>query len=153
MRKLLKETQHNMTRWLIAKTVSVQGGKIEYTIPEHPLLHACCAEDHFGDVNIDIRPEVHPDKVCDITQPLPFPPDSFAAAFADFPWINSWKCQSARAINQLLIVAPIVYTISPWMLGTSAATPETIYVSQRPGINNPILFIKYVRNNKKEIKS
>ena len=61
-----------MTKWLVAKTVNVEGGKKEYNIPEHPLLHACCNEDHFGDVNIDFRPEVNPDFVCDVTKPLPF---------------------------------------------------------------------------------
>ena len=55
-----------MTKWLVADTTSVKGGKIEYTIPERPLLHACCAEDHFADVNIDIRSEVKPDHVCDV---------------------------------------------------------------------------------------
>lgn len=134
-----------MTTWLVANTTDVKGGKIEYTIKERPLLHACCNMDHFGDLNIDIRPEVKPDMVCDITRHIPLPDNSYAAAFADFPWIKSWKWQSAWAIKELLRIAPIVYTISPWLYGSKECYPEQIHVSWRPGINNPILFVKYVR--------
>jgi len=134
-----------LTTWLAANTGNVKGGKIEYTIPERPLLHCCCAQDHFGDVNVDIRPEVNPDKVCDITETLPFPDNHFAAAFADFPWINSWRFNSARAIKEMLRVAPVVYTISPWLYGAKTCYPEKIWISWRPGINQPILFVRYVR--------
>jgi len=135
-----------MTRWLIAKTQSVQGGKREHQIQERPLLHACCNEDHFGDTNIDIRPEVNPDVVCDITEELPFKNDQFAAAFADIPWIGGWRWNAAKAIKHLLRVAPIVYIMSPWLYGAKTCYPEIIEVSWRPGINHPILFVKYVRN-------
>lgn len=134
-----------MTRWLVADTKSVAGGKIEYTIPEKPLLHCCCNEDHFGDVNVDIRPEVKPDYVCDVTETLPFKDDEFKASFADFPWIAAWRWKSARAIKEMLRVSPIVYTISPWLYGAKTCYPEFIQVSWRPGINHPILFVKYVR--------
>jgi len=135
-----------MTKWLVANTVGVVDGKIEhYAIPEKPLLHACCAEDHFGDVNIDIRPEVKPDVVCDVTKELPFKDDEFASAFADLPWIEKFRWDAARAIKQMLRVAPIVYIISPWLYGAKTCYPETINVSWRPGINHPILFVKYRR--------
>jgi len=134
-----------MTKWLKANTVNVEGGKIEHTIPEHPLLHACCNEDHFGDTNIDIRPEVKPDVVCDVTKELPFKNDEFKAAFMDTPWIEKWRWDCARAIKQLLRVAPIVYVISPWLYGAKTCYPETINASWRPGINHPILFVKYMR--------
>ncbi len=135
-----------MTLWKIANTDGVKGGKIEYQIEEKPLLHACCAEDHFAEVNIDIRHEVNPDLVCDVTKRLPFENNSFPAAFADTPWISKWKWSFAKAIRELLRVAPIVYTINPWLYGGRICTPEMIMVSWRPGINNPILFVKYVRN-------
>ncbi|MFB5597695.1 MAG: hypothetical protein ACE5RJ_01585 [Nitrosopumilaceae archaeon] len=138
-----------MTRWLVANTVNVKGGKIEYDIPERPLLHCCSAEDPFGDVRLDIRPEVKPDVVHDVTEKLPFENDSFKACFADFPWINAWKWKSARAIREMLRVAPVVYTISPWLYGAKICHPDPIYISQRPGINVPILFVKYVRNEEK----
>ena len=135
-----------MTKWLIANTVGVIKGKIEhYAIPERPLLHACCAEDHFGDINLDIRPEVNPDVVADVTKVLPFKDDEFAAAFADFAWTESWRWDTARAIKQLLRVAKIVYVISPFLYGAKTCYPETINVSWRPGINHPILFVKYIR--------
>ena len=134
-----------MTRWLVAKTVSVQGGKREHQITERPLLHACCNEDHFGDVNIDIRPEVNPDFVCDVTKKLPFKDNEFAAGFMDIPWVESWRWNAARAIKEMLRVCPIVYVISPWLYGARTCYPETIEVSWRPGINHPILFVKYIR--------
>ena len=134
-----------MTKWLISEAVNVLGGKIEHMIKERPLLHCCCAEDQFGTKNVDIRPEVHPDFVCDVTKELPFKDDSFAAAFADFPWITAWKWDAARAVKQMLRVAPIVYTICPWVYGAKTCYPESIKVSWRPGINAPILFIKYIR--------
>ena len=136
-----------MTKWLVANTTSVKNGKIEYTIPESPLLHCCCNEDHFADVNIDIREEVKPDFVCDVTEKLPFENNQFKASFADFPWVNSWRWSSARAIREMLRVSPIVYTISPWLYGAKICKPEFIQVSWRPGINAPILFVKYVRND------
>ena len=134
-----------MTKWLIANTVNVKGGKIEHQIPEKPLLHACCGDDHFGDVNIDIRSEVKPDFVCDVTKELPFKENEFAAAFADFPWIEKWRWNAARAIKEMLRVAPIVYIISPWLYGAKTCYPDTINVSWRPGINHPILFVKYIK--------
>ena len=135
-----------MTKWLVADTTSVKNGKIEYTIPERPLLHCCCNEDHFADVNVDIRFEVKPDIVCDVAEKLPFKDNQFAAAFADFPWVNSWRWSAARAIKEMLRVSPIVYTICPWLYGARTCHPEFIQLSWRPGINAPILFVKYVRN-------
>ena len=136
-----------MTKWLVADTTSVKGGKIEYTIPERPLLHACCAEDHFADVNIDIRSEVKPDHVCDVTERLPFENDAFGAVFADTPWINKWKWDLGKAMRQLLRVAPVVYTINPWVYGGRICRPTAIQVSWRPGINAPVLFVRYQRND------
>ena len=134
-----------LTKWLAAKTVNVEGGKREHQITERPLLHCCCGDDHFGTVNVDIRPEVNPDQVCDVTKELPYCNDAFTVAFADLPWIEKFRWDAARAIKQMLRVAPIVYIISPWLYGAKICYPETIEVSWRPGINHPILFVKYVR--------
>ena len=136
-----------MTKWLVADTKNVTGGKIEHTIPEKPLLHACCNEDHFADVNIDIRPEVNPDLVCDVTKHIPFKKDEFAAVFADTPWISSWRWDFGKAMRELLRVAPIAYTINPWLYGGKICKPTNIHVSWRPGINTPILFVRYIRND------
>ncbi|NIU02431.1 MAG: hypothetical protein GWN01_16485 [Nitrosopumilaceae archaeon] len=94
---------------------------------------------------MDIRPEVNPDVVSDVTKELPFKDDEFAAAFADFPWVEKWRWDAARAIKQMLRVAPIVYTVCPWLYGAKTCYPEFIEASWRPGINHPILFVKYVR--------
>ena len=134
-----------MTSWLVADTTAVKSGKIEHTIPERPLLHACCNRDHFGDVNIDIDPKVNPDLIADITERLPFDDDYFAASFADFPWVKNWMQNTSKALKEMLRVAPIAYTISPWLYGASWCYPETVHVSWRPGVNHPILFVKYVR--------
>ncbi len=134
-----------MTKWLVADTVNVKDGKIEYTIPERPLLHCFCNTDHFGDVNMDIRIEVKPDVVCNVLEGIPYPDNYFASAFADFPWTEKFRFDSARAIKEMLRVAPIVYTISPWLYGAKTCYPESIKVSWRPGINHPILFVRYIR--------
>jgi len=137
-----------MTKWLVAKTTFVYEGKREHRIEERPLLHACCNEDHFGDVNIDIRPEVKPDFVCDVLKPLPFTKEQFKAGFMDVPWINAWKWNLGKAIKEMLKVCEVVYVISPWLYGWRGCRPEDIEVSWRAGINNPILFVKYVKTEK-----
>ena len=134
-----------MTKWLVADPKNVLGGKREYQITERPLLHCCCNKDHFGTVNIDIRPETKPDFVCDVTKELPFKENEFAAAFMDCPWIEKWRWDCARAIKQMLRVAKIVYVLSPWLYGAKTCYPETIEVSWRAGINHPILFVKYIK--------
>ncbi len=48
-----------MTKWLVAETENVAGGKIEHTITERPLLHCCCNEDHFGDITTPEAQTVH----------------------------------------------------------------------------------------------
>jgi hypothetical protein len=137
-----------MTKWLVANTKNVLGGKKEHQIQERPLLHACCNEDHFGDVNIDIRPEVKPDFVCDVTKPLPFQQEQFEAGFMDVPWVNSWKWNLGKSIKEMLKVCKVVYVVSPWLYGWKGCFPEQIEVSWRPGINNPILFVKYAKTEK-----
>ena len=133
-----------MTKWLVAQPVGVQNGRIEYTIPERPLLHACCAESNFGDFKVDIRPEVHPDLVADITKPIPVPDNSYAACFADFPWTAPWKKEVSAAMKELLRIAPIVYTISPWTYGASWVT-ASFKVCYFPGVNQALLFGRYER--------
>lgn len=137
-----------MTKWLVSKAKNVDGGKKEYNIKERPLLHACCNEDHFGDVNIDFRPEVNPDIVCDITKILPFKDEEFKSGFMDVPWINAWKWNLGKAIKEMLRCCEVVYVISPWLYGWRGCYPEEIEVSWRPGINNPILWVKYIKTEK-----
>ena len=128
--------------------------RIEYSIEERPLLHACSGQDKlFGDVTVDIDPRMQPDIVADITRRIPYPDNSFAAAFADFPWTAAFKRKVARAMKELLRVAPIVYTISPWTYGSSKCTLEWVKVAWQPGVNQALLFSKYVRNESIKSKS
>jgi len=139
-----------MPTWLKAEPQT----RIEYTIEERPLLHACSGQDTlFGDVTVDIDPKMQPDIVADITRRIPYPDDSFAAAFADFPWTAAFKKKVARAMKELLRVAPIVYTISPWTYGSSTCTLEWVMVLWQPGVNKALLFSKYVRNESINSKS
>ena len=120
--------------------------RIEYTIREHPLLHACCGQDRlFGDVTIDIDPRMKPDVIADITKRIPYPDNSFAAAFADFPWTAAFKKKVSAAMKELLRVAPIVYTISPWTYGSSTCILDEVYVAWTPGVNQALLFSRYIR--------
>ncbi len=136
-----------MTKWLKA----IPKYRIEHEIKESPLLHACSGQDKlFGDVTIDIDPRMSPDIVADITRRIPYPDDSFAAAFADFPWTASFKKKVANAMKELLRVAPIVYTVSPWTYGSSLCTLEMVKVLWQPGVNQALLFSKYIRNKKTE---
>ena len=126
--------------------------RIEYTIKEKPLLHACSGQDRlFGDVTIDIDPKMEPDVLADITKRIPYPDDSFAAAFADFPWTAAFKKKVSDAMKELLRVAPIIYTISPWTYGSSICRIEEVQVAWTPGVNQALLFSKYVRNRTKTI--
>jgi len=132
-----------LTKWLKANPQK----RIEHEITERPLLHACSGLDKgFGDVTIDIDPKMEPDIVADITKNIPYPNDSFAAAFADFPWTAGFKKHIADAMKELLRVAPIVYTISPWTYGSSRCTLEWVKVLWQPGVNQALLFSKYIRN-------
>ena len=131
-----------MTKWLKA----IPQRRIEHEIKEKPLLHACSGQDTlFGDVTVDIDIKMKPDVVADITRKIPYPDDSFAAAFADFPWTAAFKKKVARAMKELLRVAPIVYTISPWTYGSSKCKLELVKVCWQPGVNKALLFSKYIR--------
>jgi len=137
-----------LTKWLVANTVNVYEGKKEHQIKERPLLHACCNKDHFGTVNIDVDAGVNPDFVADVTKPLPFKDNEFKAGFMDVPWVNSWKWNLGKAIKNMLRVCDVVYVISPWLYGWRGCKPEIVEVSWRPGINHPILFVKYEKTER-----
>jgi hypothetical protein len=91
-------------------------GRIEHSILERPLLHACCGDDRdffFGDISLDIDPGTCPDVVGDITA-LPFRDNTFAAAFADVPWVEKWRWQLGKAIQESLPRGPVCYIMAPW---------------------------------------
>jgi len=93
--------------------------RIEESIQEHPLLHACCGKHgYFGDVTLDTDSCMNPMIIGNVKR-LPFKANSFAAAYMDCPWTASWKHNVATAMKELLRVAPIVYVLSPWTYGSS----------------------------------
>jgi len=51
---------------------------------------------------------------------LPFDDDSFAATFADFPWVKDWMKNTSSALIEMLRVAPVAYIICPWLVGASS---------------------------------
>jgi len=127
-------------KWLKAKPQT----RIEETIKEKPLLHACCGEHKFGDVTVDIDPSMHPDYIADVRS-LPFGNNKFAAAFMDCPWTASWKKNVADAMRELLRVAPVVYVLSPWIYGSSSCEITDIYIAYQPGVNQTLSFVRYKR--------
>lgn len=119
--------------------------RIEETIPERPLLHACCGRHKgFGTITLDSNPEMEPMIIGDVLQ-LPFQDNTFAAAFMDCPWIAAWKSNIAQAMKELLRVAPVAYVISPWTYGSSICTITDIKIAWTPGVNQVLTFIRYVR--------
>jgi len=56
--------------------------------------------------------------------------------------------EKGKAIKEMLKVCKVVYVVCPWVYGWKGCYPEHIEVSRRPGINHPILFIKYVKTEK-----
>lgn len=139
-----------MTKWLPANPAPMSAGardleRIEWTITERPLLHACCNKDRFGDCRLDIDPKFKPDVVADVAQPLPFETDQFAAWVADFPWTAAFKPRIARAMKNLMRVAPVGYSISPWTYGAAWLNVPEFRVAWTPGVNQALLFARYTR--------
>ena len=119
--------------------------RIEETITEHPLLHACCGNHKWGDVTLDIDPTMNPDHIGDVRD-MPFGNDEFAAAFMDCPWTSAWKKNVADAMKELFRVAPIVYVISPWTYGSSICKITDVFIAWTPGVNQSLLFCRYERS-------
>lgn len=126
-------------KWLKAQPQA----RIEDSIKERPLLHACIGNHHFGDVTLDNDITVKPMILGDVRE-LPFKNDSFAAAFMDCPWTASWKKYVANAMKELLRVASTVYVLSPWIYGSDKCTIEEVYVAWQPGVNQTLTFVKYM---------
>lgn len=130
------------TRWLRA----VPGWRMEVQIPERPLLHACSGGQTFiGDVTLDAY--TWADVRGDVRR-LPFRDDAFAAAFMDPPWTAAWKVSVSQAMKELLRVAPVVYTLSPWIYGSVRADVDKVWVAVQTGIVSSLLFVRYTRSTR-----
>jgi hypothetical protein len=124
---------------------------LDKVITERPLLNVCSGpNDDFGDCRVDayVRPVgrgVMADWIA-----LPFKSDSFAAVFADPPWNKLYMKPMSFFCKEALRVAPIAYVMSPWLWVGHHARRSAIWVREFPGVNIPILIVKYERSNKKQ---
>jgi hypothetical protein len=82
---------------------------------------------------------------------LPFADDSFGAVFADPPWNIAYMRACAYFCHEALRVAPIVYVMSPWLWVDGSALRSKIWVREFPGINIPILIVRYERSNPNQL--
>lgn len=135
-----------MTRWLAAHPAVRHAESYPF---ERPLLHACSNNGTFlGDVRVDIRPLPNIDVIADV-RALPFTDGSFGSAFADFPWSSGFKKEIAAAMHELCRVAGAVYTLSPWTWGCSGYTCDWAEIAWQPGVNSPLIFAKYRKQEAK----
>jgi len=82
---------------------------------------------------------------------LPFADDSFGAVFADPPWNLAYMAQCGEFCKQAMRIAPVAYVMSPWLWVNRQAKRSKIWVREFPGINNPILIVRYERTNKDQL--
>jgi len=111
-------------------------------VTERPLLNVCSGREAFGDITMD---RYEPANVKGDWAQLPFGADSFAAVFADPPWNSGYKKQVSDFVNEALRVAPVAYLMAPWLYGSSTAKLDRVWVRHFPGVNTPILLVKYRR--------
>lgn len=117
-------------------------------IREAPLLHVCAGpHSKFGDVRVDrfVHP-IPPAAVAEWTS-LPFRDDSFGAVFADPPWNIGYMKRSADFCKEALRIAPVVYVMSPWLWVNRCAKRSQIWIREFPGVNAPILIVRYEKRN------
>ncbi len=113
-------------------------------ITETPLLHVCSGPtSDLGDVRVDryVKP-IPPGVIADWAS-LPFADNSFGAVFADPPWNLAYMKPCADFCKEALRVAPVAYVMSPWMWCNREAKRGPIWVRDFPGINQPILIVRY----------
>jgi hypothetical protein len=128
------------------------GDFVREIVEEVPLLHVCSGPDSdFGEVRVDrhVLP-IPPATMADWTA-LPFRDDSFAAVFADPPWNMGHMKPCADFCKEALRVAPVAYVMSPWLWVERSARRSKIWVREFPGINVPILIVRYERWNKAQM--
>jgi hypothetical protein len=102
----------------------------------------------FGDIRVDryIHP-LPPGVIADWTA-LPFGNNSFAAVFGDPPWNMAHMKSCADFCKEALRVAPVAYVMSPWLWVKENILRSSIWVREFPGINVPILIVRYERHHR-----
>jgi hypothetical protein len=124
---------------------------VRQTVTEKPCLHVCAGPDsYFGDVRVDRYVSPKPPSVIANWRSLPFSDDSFACVFADPPWNIGYMKDCADFCKHALYIAPVVYVMSPW-LWVHTSSKRTIWVREFPGINVPILLVRYERKNRQQL--
>jgi hypothetical protein len=119
---------------------------LENIIAERPLLHVCAGpQSRFGDVRVDRHVMPYAPAVKADWLALPFNNDSFAAVFADPPWNLAYMKDCGDFCNEALRVAKVAYVMSPWLWVARGIRRSRIWVREFPGINNPILIVRYER--------
>jgi hypothetical protein len=116
-------------------------------IAETPLLHVCSGPiSQFGNVRLDrfVKPQA-PGVMADWCN-LPFKDNSFEAVFADPPWNLGQMKTCADFCKEGLRVAPVVYLMAPWLWVTKGVKRTNIWVREFPGVNVPILIVRYQRS-------
>jgi len=119
---------------------------LDEVVKETPLLNVCSGPvDDYGDVRVDryVSP-IPPGAIGDWTR-LPFASDSFGAVFADPPWNLAYMKPCAQFCKEALRVAPVAYVMSPWLWVNRNAQRTNIWVREFPGVNIPILLVRYER--------
>ena len=118
-------------------------------ITEAPLLHVCAGPiSAFGDVRVDRYVLAKPPSIRADWTALPFADNSFAAVFADPPWNVTYMKACADFCKDALRIAPVVYCMSPWLWVKRGIVRSKIWVREFPGVNVPILVVRYERKGR-----
>jgi hypothetical protein len=119
---------------------------LRHEINETPLLHVCSGPvSQFGNVRVDRYVTPHSPCVRADWLALPFKNDSFAAVFADPPWGLAYMKDCANFCKEALRVANVAYVMSPWLWCSIEAKRSKIWIREFPGVNHPILIVRYER--------
>jgi hypothetical protein len=82
---------------------------------------------------------------------LPFKNDSFASVFSDPPWNLGQMKTCADFCREALRVAPVCYLMAPWLWVHRDVKRGPIWVRDFPGVNVPILLVRYERKNSSQM--
>lgn len=125
---------------------------VRMVVNESPLLNVCSGPvSKFGDVRLDMHVAPRAPGVIGDWTMLPFKADCFGAVFADPPWSIGFMKPCADFCKEALRVAPVAYVMSPWLWVNETAKRTNIWVREFPGVNVPILIVRYERKNKDQI--
>jgi hypothetical protein len=121
-------------------------------VTERPLLTVCSGPvSDLGDVRVDRYVAPRPPGVMADWAALPFKHDAFGSVFADPPWNLGQMKTCADFCREALRVAPVLWLMAPWLWVHRDVRRGPIYVREFPGVNVPILIVRYERRNSAQI--